>query len=91
MAERPLLLARASTEMTEGLLPTWGEALTGVVALAAFVILAVFVARDMSSRGRSGAAYALLVLVVPPVGVVVWLIMRGRTRSDVPRSWSQSQ
>jgi hypothetical protein len=40
--------------------------------------LAVRAARDMDSRGENGWHYGLLVLCLPPVGVVAWLAARSR-------------
>ena len=40
--------------------------------------LAVRAARDMDARGETGWRYGLLVLFLPPVGVVAWLAARAR-------------
>jgi len=40
--------------------------------------LAVRAARDMDSRGETGWRYGLLVLCLPPVGLVAWLAARSR-------------
>ena len=40
--------------------------------------LAVRVARDMDARGEAGWRYGLLVLCLPPVGLVAWLTARTR-------------
>ncbi|MEW6476858.1 MAG: hypothetical protein AB1679_31765 [Actinomycetota bacterium] len=40
--------------------------------------LAVRAARDMDARGETGWRYGLLVLILPPVGVIVWLAARAR-------------
>ena len=44
--------------------------------------LAVRAARDMDARGATGWRYGLLCLVLPPIGVVAWLV--GRSRSPRP-------
>jgi hypothetical protein len=41
-------------------------------------MLAVRVARDMDARGEAGWRYGLLVLCLPPVGLVAWLTARTR-------------
>ena len=41
-------------------------------------LLAVRAARDMDARGETGWRYGLLVLCLPPVGVVAWLAARSR-------------
>lgn len=40
--------------------------------------LAVRAARDMDTRGEAGWRYGLLVLCLPPVGVIAWLAARSR-------------
>jgi hypothetical protein len=53
-------------------------ALLGItVAVVAWMLLITAAARDMDARGRDGRLYGLLMLVVP-VGLVVWLVGRGR-------------
>ncbi|MGH9011934.1 MAG: hypothetical protein ACRDYF_19115 [Acidimicrobiia bacterium] len=46
--------------------------------------LAVRVARDMDARGEAGWRYGLLVLCLPPFGLVAWLA--ARTRRPLPES-----
>jgi hypothetical protein len=46
--------------------------------------LAVRVARDVDARGEAGWRYGLLVLCLPPVGLVAWLATR--TRRPLPDS-----
>jgi hypothetical protein len=40
--------------------------------------LAVRTARDMDARGQAGWRYGLLSLVLPPIGLVAWLVGRSR-------------
>ena len=40
--------------------------------------LGVRAARDMDARGEAGWRYGLLVLCLPPVGLVAWLAARSR-------------
>jgi hypothetical protein len=40
--------------------------------------LAVRAARDMDARGDAGWRYGLLVLILPPIGLIVWLAARSR-------------
>jgi len=40
--------------------------------------LAVRAARDMDARGEVGWRYGLLVLCLPPIGLVAWLAARSR-------------
>ena len=47
--------------------------------------LAVRAARDMDARGETGWRYGLLVLCLPPVGVVAWLAARSRRPMAEPR------
>ena len=53
-------------------------AVTLAVALVV-VVLAVCAARDMDRLGHRGEAYALAVLVLPPVGLVLWAHDRRRS------------
>lgn len=46
--------------------------------------LAVRAARDMDARGKAGWRYGLLLLCLPPVGLVAWLA--ARTRRPLPDS-----
>jgi hypothetical protein len=49
-------------------------------------MLAVRVARDMDARGESGWRYGLLVLCLPPVGLVAWLAARTRRPATARRA-----
>jgi len=50
-----------------------------VVALGlAVVLLAIVAGYDMHRQGRWGIGWALLILVLPPVGLVAWLCLRER-------------
>lgn len=40
--------------------------------------LGVRAARDMDARGAAGWRYGLLVLCLPPIGLVVWMAARAR-------------
>ncbi len=44
--------------------------------------MAVRAARDMDTRGAAGWRYGLLVLCLPPIGLVAWLF--GRARRPLP-------
>ena len=46
--------------------------------------LAVRAARDMDARGEAGWRYGLLILCLPPVGLVAWAA--ARTRHALPDS-----
>ena len=49
------------------------------IAVALIVVaLAVLAARDMDRRGHKGEVYALVVLFLPPVGLVLWAHDRRR-------------
>jgi hypothetical protein len=47
--------------------------------------LAVRAARDMDARDEAGWRYGLLVLCLPPVGLIVWLAARARRPFPVDR------
>jgi hypothetical protein len=47
------------------------------VVVVAWMLLITAAARDMDARGRDGRLYGLL-MVVLPVGLIVWLVGRGR-------------
>lgn len=49
-----------------------GAALTGLAVLARTV------GRDMDARGQAGWAWAALVVVAPPIGVILWVVGRDR-------------
>jgi hypothetical protein len=49
------------------------------VAVIGWMLLITGAARDMDARGRDGRLYGLLMLV-PPLGLVVWLVKRGQYR-----------
>jgi hypothetical protein len=50
-----------------------------VIAIALVVVAAaVLVARDMDRRGHNGEMYGLVVLFVPPIGLVLWAHDRRR-------------
>ena len=47
------------------------------------LIFCTIVARDMDARGLDGRGYGALTLVLPPVGLAVWLYKRATTpRAD---------
>jgi hypothetical protein len=46
--------------------------------------LAVRAARDMDARGEVGWRYGLLVLCLPPIGLVAWLAQRSRRPAPNP-------
>lgn len=48
------------------------------VGLTGLAVLARSVGRDMDARGQTGWAWAALVVVFPPIGVIVWLVVRDR-------------
>lgn len=50
-------------------------------AVASVPMLAVRAAREMDGLGRDGRMYGLLVLVVPPIGLLIWALDRRRYRS----------
>jgi hypothetical protein len=53
-------------------------ALVGLtVAVVVWMLLITAAARDMDARGCDGRLYGLLMLALP-VGVIVWLVGRGR-------------
>jgi hypothetical protein len=62
--------------------------MTEILILAASVAglawTAIVATKDMNSRGKPGAIYGALVLVVPPVGIPAWLIVRSMT--STPRA-----
>jgi hypothetical protein len=47
------------------------------VAVIGWMLLITVAARDMDARGRDGRLYGLLMLVLP-VGIVVWLVKRAQ-------------
>ena len=47
------------------------------VVVVAWMLLITAAARDMDARGRDGRLYGLL-MVILPVGLIVWLVGRGR-------------
>jgi hypothetical protein len=47
------------------------------VAVVLGMLLITVAARDMDARGRDGRVYGLLMLLLP-VGVIVWLVGRAR-------------
>jgi hypothetical protein len=47
------------------------------VVVVVWMLLITAAARDMDARGRDGRLYGLL-MVVLPVGLIVWLVGRGR-------------
>ncbi|MFA5892141.1 MAG: hypothetical protein WDA27_14530 [Actinomycetota bacterium] len=59
--------------------PAGGESAWGilaVVALVAWLVIAVSAGKDMSDRGQRGGLWTLLVLVAPPVGILLWAALR---------------
>ena len=61
----------------------WGP--VAALLLLMIVTAAVLVSRDMSGRGRTGWVYGLLVLVIPPLGLLVWAVVRACDRSRTAR------
>ncbi len=43
------------------------------------LIFCTIVARDMDARGLDGRLYGLLTLVLPPVGLALWVYKRATT------------
>ena len=43
------------------------------------LIFCTFVARDMDGRGLDGRLYGALTLLVPPVGLALWVYKRSTT------------
>jgi hypothetical protein len=53
-------------------------ALTALGLLPFLLGLAWLAARDMASRGRTGDVYAVLVIFLPPLGLLAWALDRRR-------------
>lgn len=72
----------AQTENLQ-LLPDTAELIWGLAAffvvLAILVAVSVHAAKDMNRRGQQGLLYGLLIFFAPPIGLVLWLVMRSRT------------
>jgi hypothetical protein len=53
-----------------------------VFAIVVYVVCAAwlsrYVALDVDARGKAGWAYGLMTLLVPPIGLAVWLLDRNR-------------
>jgi len=51
------------------------------------LIFCTVVARDMDSRGRDGRIYGALTLLMPPLGLALWVYKRATTpRVDEPQA-----
>ncbi len=50
-------------------------ALAGVGILA---VVAIYVSKDMDSRGKPGWVYGMATFIAPPVGLTMWLVVRSR-------------
>ena len=69
----------------EGLL--FGGYLGGAAWLAWFIIaffIAIWVYRDARSRGTSGSLWAIVVIILPVLGIVLYMMMRPAARTPRP-------
>lgn len=78
---------------SSGLMIALSESLLIPALLAATLVqttLALLAARDMDRRGQPGWIFGILVLFLPPAGVLVWVVARGRTSADGRRNGRSS-
>lgn len=76
---------------SSGLMIALSESLLIPALLAATLVqttLALLAARDMDRRGQPGWIFGILVLLLLPVGVLVWVVARERTLADGRRNRS---
>jgi len=63
--------------------PTWPDLIMGLVMwgffLALLIGLGTVVTRDMNARGLQGWAWGLLVMLLPPLGLFLWLLVRANS------------
>jgi hypothetical protein len=53
-----------------------------IVGLVIAILLCVWVYRDAESRMMNGGLWLIIVLISGPVGLIVYLIVRGETRRE---------
>lgn len=57
----------------------------GIVVLAWFVIwilVGIWVYKDAEKRGKSGALWLIIVILLGIIGIIIWLVVRGEKSSS---------
>ena len=54
---------------------------TWIIAAVIWLIIVVWVYKDAKRRGKSGALWAFVTLILPLIGLLIWLIVRPRRRN----------
>lgn len=49
-----------------------------------WILVAIWVYRDAEKRGKSGALWLIIVIILGLIGLIIWLVVRGGTGAGKP-------